>query len=210
MISDCTALILAGGESRRMGQDKASLKLGDQTLLQRVTNIVQPLFSDVIVSVRQPRPDCDLPQVSDDPLHAGPLAGLAAGLARADTTWVFAVACDMPFITPQLIECLAGFRSAEDYSQVDAVVPVVAGYPQPLAAFYARHNLGVLREILNGNGRHSLRELLEKLTVRYVTETEMHTADPALRSFFDLDTPQDMDIAVNMPGIKSGIKDCNH
>jgi molybdopterin-guanine dinucleotide biosynthesis protein A len=197
MIADCTALILAGGESRRMGQDKACLKLGDLTLLQRVTNIVQPLFSDVIVSVRQPRPDCDLMQVSDNSLHAGPLAGLAAGLARAETTWVFTVACDMPFITPQLIECLAGFRTG-----VDAVVPIVAGYPQPLAAFYACHNLGALRGILNGNGRHSLRELLAKLTVRYVSETEMHAADPALRSFFDLDTPRDVAMANNMKEVK--------
>lgn len=191
MISDCTALILAGGESRRMGQDKANLLLGEQTLLQRVSDIVQPLFPDVIVSVREYRADCDLPQVCDDLSHAGPLAGLAAGLALTESPWVFAVACDMPFITRQLIECLAGFREG-----VDAVVPVVQGYPQPLAAFYATRSLGALREILNGSGRHSLRELLDRLQVRYVNESEIQAAD--LRSFFDLDTPEDVALAINM------------
>ncbi len=191
MIADCTALILAGGESRRMGQDKANLLLGEQTLLQRISDIVQPLFTDVIVSVRQPRDGCDLQQVIDDPAHAGPLAGLAAGLEQAKTPWVFAVACDMPFISAQLVEHLATFREG-----VDAVVPVVEGHPQPMAAFYATRSLGDLREILAGSGRHSLRELLDRLQVRYVDESEMRAAD--LRSFFDLDTPEDVALAKNV------------
>jgi molybdopterin-guanine dinucleotide biosynthesis protein A len=193
MIADCTALILAGGESRRMGQDKANLLLGEQTLLQRISDIVKPLFTDVIVSTRQTRDGCDLQQVIDDPAHAGPLAGLAAGLEQAKTPWVFAVACDMPFISAQLVEHLATFREG-----VDAVVPVVEGHPQPMAAFYATRSLGDLREILAGSGRHSLRELLDRLQVRYVDESEMRAAD--LRSFFDLDTPEDVAIAKNISG----------
>jgi molybdopterin-guanine dinucleotide biosynthesis protein A len=185
MISDCTALILAGGKSRRMGQDKANLILGEKTLLQRVTLIVQPLFHDLIVSVREPRANCALLQVCDPPLHAGPLAGLAAGLAKTETPWVFAIACDMPFITPTLIAQLAAFRKG-----FDAVVPVVQGYPQPLAAFYSTHSLHKLHQILKNSGKHSLRELLDTLHVRYVYESELLTADP--RFFFDLDTPEDI------------------
>ncbi|MDO9010496.1 MAG: molybdenum cofactor guanylyltransferase [Gallionella sp.] len=195
MIADCTALILAGGESSRMGQDKANLLLGEHTLLQRVAAIVQPLFRDVIVSVRQPRAECNFPQVSDDPAHAGPLAGLAAGLARAETAWVFAVACDMPFITPQLIARLAGFREG-----ADAVVPVVQEHPQPLAAFYATRSLGVLQDCLAGSGKRSLREFLARLEVCYVDEAEMQAAD--LCSFFDLDTPQDVALAINLRKVK--------
>jgi len=174
-----------------MGQDKANLLLGEHTLLQSVAAIVQPLFRDVIVSVRRPRAECNLPQVSDDLAHAGPLAGLAAGLARAETAWVFAVACDMPFITPQLIARLAGFREG-----VDAVVPVVQGYPQPLAAFYATRSQDALRVCLAGGGKHSLREFLAGLAVCYVDEAEMQATE--LRSFFDLDTPQDVALAINL------------
>ena len=191
MIADCTALILAGGESRRMGQDKAELMLGEQTLLQRVSKLVQPLFEDIIISVRTPRADCEFLQVSDNPLHAGPLAGFAAGLAQAKTAWLFVVACDMPFITPQLMLTLAGFRPG-----VDAVVPVVNGFPQPMAAFYATHCQAALTQILHGSGKQSLRALLDTLKVRYVSDSEINAAD--LHSFFDLDTPQDLARAISM------------
>lgn len=189
MIADCTALILAGGESRRMGQDKARLLLGEQTLLQRVAAIVQPIFSEVIVSTRERRADCDFPQVIDATMHSGPLAGLAAGLECIKTSWMFAVACDMPFITPHLIENLAARR--DDF---DAVVPVFQGYPQPLAAFYATRIEHELRDVLQGGGKRSLRELLARLRVCYVNEAEIPEADHA--GFFDLDTPEEMKSAM--------------
>lgn len=187
MIADCTAVILTGGDSRRMGQDKASLKLGEQSLLQNVISVVQPLFSAVIISVRQSRKEITLPQVFDDPKHRGPLAGLAAGLQNAQTPWVFAVACDMPFIEQSVIQRLGQFR--EGYQ---AVVPMVKGYPQPLAAFYSAGCLGSVLECLNGDGKRSLRELLDKLNVRYVSETGLQVADTPSRHFFDLDTPEDV------------------
>jgi molybdopterin-guanine dinucleotide biosynthesis protein A len=175
-----------------MGQDKANLLLGDRTLLQSVANTLQPLFAEVIVSVRQTRHEIDLLQVCDDSLHTGPLAGLVAGLERINTPWLFALACDMPFITPAVIECLALKRA-----DCQAVVPMVSGYPQPLAAFYAVSCLPLARDCLNGSGKHSLRELLERLQVCYVNEAELLNADPTLASFFDLDTPQDVTIAMN-------------
>ncbi len=187
MISDCTAVILTGGDSRRMGQDKASLMLGEHSLLQHVISLVQPLFSEVIIGVRQPRADITLPQVCDDPKHRGPLAGLAAGLQSAKTTWVFAVACDMPFIERAVIEQLTQFRAG-----FQAVVPVVQGHPQPLLAFYSADCLGEVLACLSGEGKHSLRELLDRLQVRYVSEDELLMADSMLRSFVDLDTPEDV------------------
>lgn len=192
MIEDCTALILAGGDSRRMGQDKAALVLDGKTLLQSVTATMQTVFPRVIVSVRQLRTGVDVQQVCDEQVDSGPLAGLAAGMEDAATPWVFAVACDMPFIKPAVIEYLAGQRA-----DCQAVVPVVHGYPQPLAAFYSTSCLDVVQDILDGNGKHSLRALLERLQVRYVREEQMLEVDPQLRSFFDLDTPQDVAIAMN-------------
>jgi molybdopterin-guanine dinucleotide biosynthesis protein A len=191
MIADCTAIILAGGDSQRMGRDKANLLLGDLTLLQHVSANMQQVFPSVIVSVRQPRLEINLPQVCDGQLDAGPLAGLAAGLGHVTTLWAFVVACDMPFVEPAMVELLGQYRG-----QYQAVVPVVHGHPQPLAAFYAKSCLGAIRAHLAGGGKNSLRAVLEQLQIRYVDETELLKADPALRSFFDLDTPQDVAIAM--------------
>jgi molybdopterin-guanine dinucleotide biosynthesis protein A len=222
MIEDCTAIILAGGDSQRMGRDKAGLLLGEQTLLQRVAATMQKIFPHVIVSVRRPRPDIDLPQVCDEPAKEGmltgngPLAGVAAGLGHIGTTWAFVVACDMPFVEPALVELLGSYRSKPPsvppsqgggrFSSPDkgrpggvwyqAVVPVVQGHQQTLAAFYARGCLDTIQAHLAGGGKNSLRAVLEKLQVRYVDEAELLAADPGSRSFFDLDTPQDVAAAL--------------
>lgn len=191
MIEDCTAVILAGGDSQRMGHDKASLLLGEQTLLQHVIATMQQVFPCIVVSVRQPRSEIDLPQICDQQSNGGPLAGLAAGLAYVSTPWVFAVACDMPFVAPPVIELLAQRRAG-----CQAVVPVVQGHQQTLAAFYARSCLDVMRAHLGSGGKNSLRAVLEQLNVRYVDEAELLAADPGLHGFFDLDTPQDVIMAM--------------
>jgi len=189
MIEDCTALILAGGDSRRMGQDKAALVLEGKTLLERVTATMQQVFPKVVVSVRQIRRGVDVPQVCDEQPGNGPLAGLITGLAQADTSWVFAVACDMPFVTQAVVEHLAVFRKG-----YQVVVPMVGGHPQPLAAFYATSTLEAMRASFS-TGDRSMRRVLDKFEVRYVSEAELQAADPQLRSFFDLDTPQDFQAA---------------
>lgn len=194
MIEDCTAIILAGGDSQRMGRDKANLLLGEQTLLERVAATMRQVFPRVIVSVRQPRPEINLPQVCDEPGVAGPLAGVIAALAEVKTPWAFIVACDMPFVTPALVELLARSRSG-----YQAVVPVVQGHQQTLAAFYAGSALGAMRAQLASGGKNSLRAILGRLRVHYVDESELMAADPGLRSFFDLDTPQDVAVAIRQP-----------
>jgi len=191
MIEDCTAIIMAGGDSQRMGRDKANVVLDGQTLLQSVITTMQQLFPQVIVSVRQPRAGIDLPQVCDDEPNGGPLAGLAASLGQITTPWAFMVACDMPFVVPEVVELLAGYRLRHQ-----AVVPIVHGHPQPLAAFYAASCLAPLRASLAAQQK-GLRGVLKQLDVRYVDEAEMLEADPHLRSFFDLDTPQDVAQAMN-------------
>ena len=195
MIDDCFAVIMAGGDSRRMGRDKASLVLGEQTLLQRVADAMRLVFPQVVVSVRTLRPEIELLQVCDAHADVGPLAGLCAGLDYASQNgvpWIFAVATDMPFVRPALIEQLANYRSG-----VDAVVPLVDGHPQPLAAFYSIDALPAVRALATGEGKRSLRAALERLQVAYVHAADLITADPGLDSFVDLDTPEDLAKAIN-------------
>ena len=167
MIEDCTAIILAGGDSRRMGRDKAGLVVGNRTLLQQVAAAMGKVFPEVIVSVRRLRKDIDLPQVCDgqadqgQPPGAGPLAGVMAGLGCLETTWAFVVACDMPFVQPAMVELLGSYREHHQ-----AVVPVVQGHRQTLAAYYARSCLDTIQAHLAAGGKNSLRAVLEKLQVR--------------------------------------------
>jgi molybdopterin-guanine dinucleotide biosynthesis protein A len=191
-ILDCTAIILAGGESKRMGRDKAALPFNGETLLQGVIMSVQPLFAQMLVSVRELRADVLLPQICDVQMGGGPLVGLISALEKVTTPWAFVVACDMPFIAPALITHLASLR--ENYQ---AVVPQVNGQAQPLAAFYARSALPPLQSSL-ASGNKSLIGALKTLDVRYVEAEELVQFDPQLRSFFDLDTPQDLILAEGM------------
>ena len=176
-----------------MGRDKALLPLDDKTLLEHVIFSMQQIFPKVIVCVRAPRAGVELSQVCDEQTGSGPLAGLAAGLAKVDTPWAFVVACDMPYISSQLIELIDKYRFEHQ-----AVVPVVCGYPQPMAAFYSVGCLDVIRQALAGKDK-SLRGVLRQLDVCYVDEAGMN--DAALHSFVDLDTPEDYAAA-----IKNGVK----
>ena len=191
MIADCTALILAGGDSRRMGRDKANVQLDRKTLLEYAIDCMKLVFPNVIISVRSTRAGLDQIQICDEQTGAGPLAGIVAGLMQITTPWTFVVACDMPYVRPELVELLSTYRGAHQ-----AVVPVVGGYPQPLAAFYSASCVAVLRDCLAG-GDKSLRGALQRLDVRYVDEAELSTVDPMMRSFVDLDTPQDLAAAMS-------------
>ena len=186
MITDCAALIFAGGASRRMGREKLSLQFGGQSLLQRMLDLTRTLFPSVLVSVQHPRDDIDAPQVCDEIAGAGPLAGLCAGLQQATTPWVFAVAADMPYLLPEVIERLATYRPGHQ-----AVVPVIGGQPYPLTAFYAVSILPILRNILARPKRPGLRAALPELKVCSLDERHFIDIDKELRSFMDIDSPED-------------------
>jgi len=189
MIDDCTAIILAGGDSRRMGRDKVMLPFANQPLIQSVIEVVQPLFPVTILSVREHRPEISLPQVCDRQADGGPLIGLLSALSDITTSWAFVVGCDMPFVSSDLVRQLAMQRAKQQ-----AVVPVVQGHIQPLSAFYARSCVPFMRASY-ALGDKSLLGAIQHLRVRYVDEGQMVGADPELRSFFDLDTLQDLAMA---------------
>jgi len=191
MIENCTAVILAGGESKRMGQDKAQVMLAGATLLQRAVDILTPLFADVVMSVREPIADCGLPQYCDVGDGHGPLIGVSTALQQVKTDWVFVMAVDMPFVSRDLIVALADKRGGRGRQ---AVVPFVNGYLQPLLAYYAQSCLPVMQQ-KRADGERSLRRVIECLDRIIVKECDLKVLDEKVISFLDLDSQKELKYA---------------
>lgn len=155
---DVTGLILAGGASRRFGSDKARHPVAGRPMIAHVYDVLADVADPIYVSVRAPNADTDLPvkHVYDGYPDAGPLAGLHAGLCRCATPWLLALACDMPFLTVDVLRTLLAARAA-------APGPVVARTPDgrlhPLCALYPRTVLGEVGAALQSH-RYALRDLL--------------------------------------------------
>jgi len=188
MIDDCTAVILSGGESRRMGRDKAGIEIDGKTLLQHAVDVLSPLFSELMVSVHAPRSDLGLPQVIDAFDGRGPMVGIASALAAIKTDWLFVAGCDMPYLSSELIRHMAGKRQGHD-----AVLAEIGGCVQPMPAFYAKDACLPAMQARIEQGRRSLMRLIPSLHTAILIEDDLRPFDSDLRSFSDFDTPEDLD-----------------
>lgn len=141
MNRDVSALILAGGKATRFGGiAKHELVVDGQTIFERQVSVLAPRVAEIIVS--SPRDIAGYRTVRDSVEGAGPLAGIAAGLAACRTPWLLVVAGDMPYITGELIEVLLGGAGRED--AIDAVGIRVGGLPEPLVCVLHRRVLPVV------------------------------------------------------------------
>jgi molybdopterin-guanine dinucleotide biosynthesis protein A len=183
------AVVLAGGRSRRMGTDKATVPFCGRRMIDVVVERLRGLTDEVVVCARQ-RNTLEpilVPVVEDAEEYAGPLPALVAGIRAAGTTRVVAVACDMPFLNVPLLADLAA-RLEED---IDAVVPVTDDGPQPLHAAYGDCAVEPLLAALAA-GERSLRGALGRLRVRWVEEEVWRGLDPSGRSFRNVNTPEEL------------------
>jgi len=190
MIENCTAVILTGGESRRMGRDKAAVEIDGKTLLQHTMDALAPLFSKVLVSVHAPRCELKLPQVVDAFASRGPMVGIASALSVIQTDWLFVAGCDMPYLSPQLVRHMADTRQGQD-----AVLAEIGGHLQPMPAFYAKQTCLPVMQTRIEQGRRSLLRLIPLLRTEILSENDLHPFDCELRSFSDFDTPEDLSAA---------------
>jgi molybdenum cofactor guanylyltransferase len=189
-------IVVCGGQSRRMGRPKAWLPFGAETLLQRVVRLLSQVVQPIIV-VAAPGQDlphlpADVTVVRDTEKGRGPLQGLAAGLGalagKADAA--FLSGCDTPFLQPALV-C----RLIDLLGENDICVPKVGDYHHPLSAVYRMDVLAAVEKLLKDN-RLRLIVLFEKLRTRVVTSAELIDADPELKTFGNLNTPEDYAAAV--------------
>jgi molybdenum cofactor guanylyltransferase len=174
-----TLLVLAGGESRRMGRPKALLPVAGRTLAEFVAERLTAGFDELLIAGRGPLPAAlERFRVDDRFPGAGPLAGIEAGLRRARHEVVFAVACDMPRVTLDL----AG-RAVAACAGFDAAVPRLGGRPEPACAAYAKSAAAPIGAFLESGGRRAA-EALARLRVSWLDDV-----DPLALS--NLNTPAD-------------------
>ena len=180
---EATLLVLAGGESRRMGRPKAWIEVGDTVLLRYVVERLAPAFSEVVVSFGEPEQMEQLVPyrvVFDRKRDAGPLGGLEAGLIAARHDVVFAVACDMPYVTQataQLAVAAAG--------NCDAAIARHDGLFEPVCGAYRKTALPAIVGALDA-GSYTAHEVALSLDV-----TWLEGLDPA--EFESLNTPADLE-----------------
>jgi molybdopterin-guanine dinucleotide biosynthesis protein A len=183
MFVEATLLVLAGGDSRRMGRPKAWIDVGGTVLIRHVAERLAPAFSEVMVSFAEPEQMQDLLPyrvVFDRKRSAGPLAGIEAGLLAARNQVVFALGCDMPYVSPATAEmAVAAATSA------DAAIPRHDGLFEPVCGAYRKSALGVIVAALDA-GHLAAHDAVMDLDV-----TWLEGVDP--REFESLNTPADLD-----------------
>lgn len=185
-----TGIVLAGGQSRRMGTDKAWLDWNGRPLLARVADALRAAgCTDVLVvggdAARVAA--LGLAHVPDGIAGQGPLQGLAAGLLAAASPLALAVACDMPSLQPQALALLG--RLADGF---DAAVPWLdPGGWEPLHAAYSVACLPAIQRCLR-RGDRKMTAFYEDVRVRRVSAAELSAADPDLRSLRNVNTPEDL------------------
>jgi molybdopterin-guanine dinucleotide biosynthesis protein A len=179
--------ILAGGQSRRMGQDKAFLPVGGLTVIERVIQRVAGLSDDVVIVTNTPDRYRYLGQrlVSDVYPDTGALGGIYTGIHTARHPYCLVVACDMPFLNTNLLSYLITLTPDSD-----VVIPVVKEFPETMHALYGKGCLGPIEVRLQARALKII-GFFDDVRVRYVQREEVARFDPAFRSFMNMNTPAD-------------------
>ena len=157
--------ILAGGESSRMGCNKALIRIGNERIIDRLSSRLEG-SGEIIISAAKPGlyEDTGYRTVYDENKKIGPIEGIRRVLSAADTEYVFICAADMPNITKELVSYLAGYISSDH----DCYVIADEDHIEPLCAVYSKSLLPVIEELIR-EGNYRLREIFKRCRTKYVS-----------------------------------------
>lgn len=193
---DVEGFILVGGQSRRMGTDKAQLSYGKQTAVERIAAALRPLTTTLrLVGAKAQLNASCLESVPDTHERWGALGGIQAALGACHSEWAMIVACDLPLVSPELFERLWQL-ARRNPGAFDAVVPIQPDErPQPLCAFYRREPCSQTVERLIAEGEHKPRALLRRVRTRWVEFRELADLPGSEHFFLNVNTPDDYEEA---------------
>jgi len=185
--SDVTAVILAGGNSTRMQRNKALLPLDGEKFIERIFRQLSAIFREVLMVTNNPELYQFIPcrKVPDIYLGMGALAGIHAGLRCSTTSYIFAVACDMPHLNQTVIRDLLNRINGQD-----AIIPESDGGLEPLHAVYGRGAIPVIEDALS-RGNKKVIDCYQHMKTTVIAKKEIESLDPEFLSFRNVNTPEE-------------------
>jgi molybdopterin-guanine dinucleotide biosynthesis protein A len=180
-----TGIILSGGKSIRMGENKAFIEIEGVPIIRRVYNLFKELFQEVIIVTNQKELflNFDSKIYSDLLPDKGALGGLYTGIFFSTFNYSFCVACDMPFIKKPVVQHLINHIQGDD-----VIVPQTRDGLQPLHAIYSKNCLEPIKLTIE-QGKYKILDFYEMVKVKIVQEDDFISLDPLRESFVNVNTP---------------------
>ncbi|MEJ5351367.1 MAG: molybdenum cofactor guanylyltransferase [Melioribacteraceae bacterium] len=175
MYSDITGVILAGGKSSRMGTNKSFLKIGSQTIIERIADLMKSIFLEVIIITNSPDEYkfLNIPLYEDIYKWKGPLAGIHSALTHTKTEKIFVLSCDVPLMTKEMIQYIVDYKSDKPVIFCEA-----AGYHQPLVGIYSKKIISEIEYFISNN------DLSDKSFHKFLSSIETEIIHPQSLSFY--------------------------
>jgi molybdopterin-guanine dinucleotide biosynthesis protein A len=172
-----TGVILSGGKSSRMGENKSLLKINGITVIEIILRLMEPFFEEIILSTNDPEEYkfLGLKSVEDVYRNSGPLAGIHSALKNSATEKNFVISCDVPLMSAEMIEYFLNYESGSDI-----LISRAAGYLQPLVGIYNKKLLPLIENILEETGSRGNHKSLHRL----LDAAETTIIDPAGLEFY--------------------------
>ena len=190
---DCTGVILAGGENSRLpGKKKAFQKIGNSMIIEKLHSLFSNLFKEIIIVVNEPGDfaGLDMNIVTDIIPSQCALAGLHAGLFYSSNHFVYATACDTPFVNQKIVEHIADQIEPE----YDVIIPRTDDGLETMFAVYSKNCIPLIENNLAKN-IFMIKKFFKKKRVKEIPVEQLKKIDPEMQFIFNINTLQDLNKA---------------
>lgn len=198
MIKNISAIILAGGASKRFnGNTKSNIVIGGRTIISRMTNTLKELFDEIVIVTNMPEEFAGQQNykiISDYFLKTGPLGGIHAAIKASSKEALFVFAGDMPLIDRGLI-----IRQIDYYNlhKCDILLPRFNKFIEPLHAIYCTSILKTLEDYLAAGHNYAVREFFKMVNICYL---QLEASDAVRKAFMNINSPSDLPAAEKIAG----------
>jgi len=178
-----------------MRKEKISLKIGEAYLIEVIAGKIKDFFEEIILIITNNSFKYQFPgirTVTDVVPRKGPLGGIYTGLLVSQSKYNFICACDMPLLNLNLLKFMVS-----QINENDAVIPIVKGFTEPLHSVYSKNCLPAIKYQLQ-IGDLKIKNFFPRIKCKYIPEDKIKKYDPCLLSFFNLNTPQALELAKNL------------